>query len=112
MVGKPVRTRVSCMRCINECVLVMKNARHVCFLQGQVVQGNVKSGVIMNQKDLALQNVKRQQAGNYSCLASNVEGDGESNVVRLTVMCKGNLFSYACAYILIYTAVAGKIENR
>ena len=59
--------------------------------QGQVVQGNVKSGVIMNQKDLALQNVKRQQAGNYSCLASNVEGDGESNVVRLTVMCKGNL---------------------
>ncbi|XP_060860305.1 uncharacterized protein LOC132937501 [Metopolophium dirhodum] len=55
---------------------------------GQVVQGNVKSGVIMNQKDLALQNVKRQQAGNYSCLASNVEGDGESNVVRLTVMYK------------------------
>ncbi|VVC44609.1 Hypothetical protein CINCED_3A001155 [Cinara cedri] len=55
---------------------------------GQVVQGNVKSGVIMNQKDLALQNVKRQQAGNYSCLASNVEGDGESNVVQLTVMYK------------------------
>uniref|UniRef100_A0A2H8TFI4 Nephrin n=1 Tax=Melanaphis sacchari TaxID=742174 RepID=A0A2H8TFI4_9HEMI len=55
---------------------------------GQVIQGNVKSGVIMNQKDLALQNVKRQQAGNYSCLASNVEGDGESNVVRLTVMYK------------------------
>ncbi|XP_050444073.1 nephrin-like isoform X2 [Adelges cooleyi] len=61
---------------------------------GQVVQGNVKGGVIMNQKDLALQNVKRQQAGNYSCLASNVEGDGESNIVRLTVMykpvCKNN----------------------
>ncbi|XP_050530866.1 nephrin [Daktulosphaira vitifoliae] len=55
---------------------------------GQVVQGNVKSGVIMNQKDMALQNVKRQQAGNYSCLASNTEGDGESNVVRLTVMYK------------------------
>ncbi|XP_025417722.1 nephrin-like [Sipha flava] len=55
---------------------------------GQVVLGSTKSGVIINQNDLALQNVKRQQAGNYSCLASNVEGDGESNVVRLMVMYK------------------------
>lgn len=59
--------------------------------QGQVIQGNVKNGVIMIQNNLALQSVKRQQAGNYSCFASNVEGDGESNVVRLTVMCKDNL---------------------
>lgn len=58
------------------------------FLQGQVVQANSKGGVIMSNTALALQAVTRSQAGNYSCVASNVEGDGDSNIVNLKIMCK------------------------
>lgn len=57
-------------------------------LQGQLIQHNPKAGVIVSSGDLALQSVHRSQAGNYSCVASNVEGDGESNTVELKVMCK------------------------
>uniref|UniRef100_A0A182MMN8 Ig-like domain-containing protein n=1 Tax=Anopheles culicifacies TaxID=139723 RepID=A0A182MMN8_9DIPT len=52
----------------------------------QVVQHNSKSGVIMSSTALALQTVTRHQAGNYTCIASNVEGDGESNTVNLKVI--------------------------
>lgn len=37
---------------------------------------------------LAIQAVGRKNAGNYSCTAYNVEGDGRSNDVHLTVICK------------------------
>lgn len=58
------------------------------LFQGQTVQHNQKTGIIVSSGDLALQSVTRHQAGNYSCIASNVEGDGESNTVQLKVMCK------------------------
>lgn len=60
----------------------------VFILQGQTIQHNQKAGVIVSSGDLALQGVTRHQAGNYTCIASNVEGDGESNTVELKVMCK------------------------
>ncbi|XP_046659110.1 LOW QUALITY PROTEIN: nephrin-like [Homalodisca vitripennis] len=52
----------------------------------QVVLHNQKLGVIVSNQALALQSVKKNQAGNYTCIASNVEGDGESNTVQLKVM--------------------------
>ncbi|XP_017787321.1 PREDICTED: synaptogenesis protein syg-2 isoform X2 [Nicrophorus vespilloides] len=55
---------------------------------GQVMQQNQKAGIIMSNSDLALQGVSRNQAGNYTCVASNVEGDGDSNVVELKIMYK------------------------
>ncbi|KAK7862971.1 hypothetical protein R5R35_002031 [Gryllus longicercus] len=55
---------------------------------GRIVQHNPKAGVLLINHDLALQGVRREQAGNYSCFASNVEGDGESNAVPLRVMYK------------------------
>lgn len=58
------------------------------FFQNLVMQANQKAGIIISSRALALQGVTRSQAGNYSCVASNVEGDGDSNIVQLKIMCK------------------------
>lgn len=58
------------------------------MFQGNVIQNNAKNGVIVQQYGLALQDVNRSLAGNYTCVASNVEGDGYSNIVELKIMCK------------------------
>ncbi|CAD1468889.1 unnamed protein product, partial [Heterotrigona itama] len=53
---------------------------------GNIIQNNAKNGVIVQQYGLALREVNRSQAGNYTCIASNVEGDGYSNTVELKIM--------------------------
>nr|XP_018907738.1 PREDICTED: nephrin [Bemisia tabaci]XP_018907739.1 PREDICTED: nephrin [Bemisia tabaci] len=55
---------------------------------GRSIMHNPKSGIILGNEDMALQGVRRQQAGNYSCIASNVEGDSESNIYQLKIMFK------------------------
>ncbi|XP_034250321.1 nephrin-like [Thrips palmi] len=55
---------------------------------GVPIQGNTRAGVILITQNLAYQRISRTQAGNYSCVASNVEGDGTSNLVALNVMYK------------------------
>lgn len=47
-----------------------------------------RAGVITTSTHLALQGVSREQAGKYSCTASNVEGDGKSQSVNVQVICK------------------------
>lgn len=64
----------------------------------------------MSSGDLALQGVTRHQAGNYTCIASNVEGDGESNTVELKVMCKFILFFYIFSFKGKPVNVWSKIE--
>lgn len=66
---------------------------YVLLLQGNVIQNNAKNGVIVQEYSLALRKVNRSQAGNYTCIASNVEGDGYSNTVELKIMCKYHLYS-------------------
>ena len=46
------------------------------------------NGIIISGSSLVLQKVGRKQAGKYSCVASNLEGDTQSNILRLKVMCK------------------------
>ena len=56
--------------------------------QGRAVQQNSSAGIIMSNQSLVLQRIDRQTAGIYTCLATNVEGQGESNALALPVKCK------------------------
>lgn len=57
-------------------------------LQDVIVQHEKTSGVIISGKSLVLQGITRKNAGFYACVASNTEGDTESNIIELKVMCK------------------------
>ena len=58
------------------------------WLQGQQIHQNVTEGIIIHNHTLVIQNVQRHWAGIYTCVASNDEGDGESNAIALHVRCK------------------------
>ncbi|CAG9563418.1 unnamed protein product [Danaus chrysippus] len=54
---------------------------------GILLQHNPAHGVILaGHTNLALRNLSRHQAGNYTCAASNVEGDGKSHPLRMQVI--------------------------
>ncbi|XP_050294680.1 hemicentin-1 isoform X2 [Anthonomus grandis grandis] len=46
---------------------------------------NVTGGVILSDQSLVLQNVVRSTSGEYTCVATNLEGKGTSNSVKLVV---------------------------
>ncbi|XP_014240032.1 nephrin-like [Cimex lectularius] len=52
---------------------------------GKVVGNNPSGGTILANQSLVLQSVSRAKAGQYTCVASNQEGDGESNALYLDV---------------------------
>lgn len=68
------------------------------FLQGVDIQQNVKNEIRVNGKSLVLRSVKKESMGNYSCVASNVEGDKKSNSVELRVSCKYYYLRVRIAY--------------
>ncbi|XP_069951925.1 nephrin isoform X3 [Cherax quadricarinatus] len=53
--------------------------------EGQELHHNVSAGVIMSNQSLVLQRVSRAASGQYSCVASNIQGDGHSNPQLLRV---------------------------
>ncbi|ODM99241.1 Hemicentin-1 [Orchesella cincta] len=60
------------------------------YHNGLLLHHNRSAGVILSNQSLVLQKVSRPSAGNYSCRASNVQGEGTSNHVLLDIMCKSN----------------------
>lgn len=48
----------------------------------------MKAGIIVSQKNLVLQMVRRTSAGNYTCTAGNALGTTVSNVVPLSIRCE------------------------
>lgn len=55
---------------------------------GEEVVHDLGHGIIITNDSLVLQKVTRDQAGSYTCEASNVEGDQVSKPVTITIMCK------------------------
>ncbi|XP_014604552.1 PREDICTED: nephrin-like [Polistes canadensis] len=52
---------------------------------GAVLTQNYSAGIIMSTQSLVLQSIGRDNAGNYTCLASNDRGETTSPVVRLRI---------------------------
>ncbi|XP_039281570.1 LOW QUALITY PROTEIN: hemicentin-2 [Nilaparvata lugens] len=55
---------------------------------GKTLYSNVSDGVQVNNQSLLIRNVTRSHAGVYTCIASNQEGDGQSNQLLLDVKFK------------------------
>lgn len=60
----------------------------VYYVQGKELHHNISAGIILSDVSLVLQSVSKDTAGDYTCLAANIEGKGVSNPVTLKVMCK------------------------
>ncbi|RZF32972.1 hypothetical protein LSTR_LSTR008685 [Laodelphax striatellus] len=52
---------------------------------GEMLYNNRSVGMILSNQSLVLQSVSRASSGIYTCIASNQEGDGESNPLYLDV---------------------------
>ncbi|XP_045127672.1 synaptogenesis protein syg-2-like isoform X2 [Portunus trituberculatus] len=73
---------------------------------GMHVNHNVSAGVIVSNQSLVIQRVKRHQTGLYTCVASNIEGDGQSNAVNLRVQ-----YAPVCAAGQIHVYGAARHEE-
>ncbi|TGZ45921.1 Turtle-like protein A [Temnothorax longispinosus] len=58
------------------------------LIPGGVLTQNYSAGIIMSTQSLVLQGIGRDNAGNYTCLASNDRGETTSPIVNLRVQCK------------------------
>ena len=58
------------------------------LFQGKFLVENIADGIIIGNQTLVLQKIRREDAGLYTCVASNQEGDGESNAQYLNIKCE------------------------
>ncbi|GIY38686.1 hypothetical protein CDAR_574741 [Caerostris darwini] len=49
---------------------------------------NLSRGILVNNQSLILQKVGRENRGMYRCRATNTEGEGDSDVVKLDIQCE------------------------
>lgn len=69
-------------------------------IQGKTIHNNPALGTLVSNQSLVLQRVTRMQAGLYTCVGSNQEGDGESSPLYLDVKCKFTFF-YPLFYLIL-----------
>ena len=77
------------------CNVVMKyvpmgpvHSGQVEFSQGNELSHDVSAGVIVSNRSLVLQRVRRNQSGTFTCHAENAEDAASSNEVELRVKCE------------------------
>ena len=58
------------------------------FFQDVMVSNDPEKGVLITGQSLVLQRVDRRRAGRYACVASNLEGDTQSNEIELKIKCE------------------------
>ncbi|XP_042888534.1 nephrin-like [Penaeus japonicus] len=73
---------------------------------GRPLQHNITSGIIVSNQSLVLQRVTRRHAGDYSCTASNIEGDGISNLIKLDIK-----YAPVCAPGQVTTYGVARLED-
>ena len=66
---------------------------------------NIEQGVLISGSSLVLQSVTRAQAGAYTCVASNLEGDTESNSLGIQIKCESVRRKLKYASILYYKII-------
>ena len=49
---------------------------------------DLSQGVLISGSSLVLQGGRRDQAGDYSCHASNLEGDTTSDIINIQIRCE------------------------
>ena len=77
------------------------------IFQNKTVDQNIEQGVLISGSSLVLQSVTRAQAGNYTCVASNLEGDAESNILEIAIKCESGMGGILCIFnnILYYKII-------
>ena len=58
------------------------------YFQNRTIGQDISKGILISGNSLVLQKIRREQAGNYSCYASNLEGDTQSRHIQIQVKCK------------------------
>ena len=64
------------------------------YFQNRTIEQDISKGILISGNSLVLQKIRREQAGNYSCYASNLEGDTQSKYIQIQVKCKFSLNHY------------------
>ena len=57
-------------------------------MQGRDILNSFNDGIIISNQSLVITSVKRSQMGQYMCICTNSEGEGESNSALLEIQCK------------------------
>lgn len=75
------------------------------LLQGGLLMQNPSAGIIMSTQSLVLQRIERENAGNYTCRAINLQGETDSPTVNLRVQCK-------CYFLFSRIFIVTKVQKK